>query len=351
MSEPRRDGLSYALVSGHGRSGTNWLLELLDLSPQTFCRSEPSGIETSPLAKLGYDRFVHRANQSALAEHWDDAVRWAIRHMGERDRRVTMPKRHIYRLSRALGLYRMVRGPRYRRALSIVLPSLRGKEWIPPWFVFDRKKLDEALPVLKLVSSPGWSEYVLRHRPHVPHLHIVRHPGGYLNSWANRYRVRMDEREIQRQNERRLNDIASEHPIWAERFGDISAMTTDESELWFWCYATETIDAAGCGKAAYCRIVYEKLASEPVPMMKRIYELCGLDWSEKVERAVIAVAQDSPSIAANWRAQLTDEQLDAVERILTQSSVRNLWTDEAVARHDFRSQRRTSGCHDPNPGS
>jgi len=56
--------LGYALVSGHGRSGTNWLLELLDLSPQTFRRSEPRGVETSPLRKLEHDRFVVRADQS-----------------------------------------------------------------------------------------------------------------------------------------------------------------------------------------------------------------------------------------------------------------------------------------------
>ena len=35
---PRR----YVLIAGQGRSGTNWLLQILDLSSQTHCRNEPN---------------------------------------------------------------------------------------------------------------------------------------------------------------------------------------------------------------------------------------------------------------------------------------------------------------------
>ncbi len=283
--------LNYALVSGHGRSGTNWLLELLDLSSQTFCRSEPRGTEASPLQKFEHDRFVKRADQSALDTAWDEAIRWTASHMGERDRVVTMPKRHIRPISRRLGLYRVVRGPRYRRALSLFLPSLRGGEWRPPAFVFDHAVLREALPILKLVSSPGWTDWVLHQRPHVRVFHIVRHPGGYLHSWKNRYRSKHDESVIQRMNRARLEDISREQPRWGERFGDVAAMTTVESELWFWCYASETIDQAGEAKSAYYRIIYEELAANPVPIVRRCYEMCGLDWSQCVEEAVIGSSQ------------------------------------------------------------
>ena len=70
MTRSSEGSADYAFVTGNGRSGTNWLLELLDLSPQTFCRSEPSGIETSPLKALDDDRFVKRADQSALDSKW-----------------------------------------------------------------------------------------------------------------------------------------------------------------------------------------------------------------------------------------------------------------------------------------
>lgn len=325
MTRSSDGGANYAFVTGNGRSGTNWLLELLDLSPQTFCRSEPSGIETSPLKALDDDRFVKRADQSALDSKWDDAVEWTARHMGERDRAITMPKDFIYPLSRRLGLYRMVRGPRFRWALSCVLSSLRGGEWPLPSYIFNFARMQQALPILKLVSSPGWSDYVICNRPDSRMFHIVRHPGGYLHSWATRYRSKTDEEKIHRENRVRLETIAREQPQWGERFGDILAMSTEESELWFWCYAAETIDRAGEGKPGYYRIIYEELTSAPIPIVKRCYEMCGLEWSESVEQAVLAASLAAPSIAAKWRKNLSPEQIALTTRILDQSTLGEHW--------------------------
>lgn len=319
--------MDYCIIAGHGRSGTNWLLELLDLSSQTFCRNEPYGSETSPLRELDEDRFVNRTDQTALDRRWDDAVLWTANHMGERDRPIVVPKDHVYPVSRTLGLYRMVRGPRYRKVLRSILPSLRGGEWRPPSWVFNRARLAEALPVLKLVSSPGWLVYVLKRRPRACVLHIVRHPGGYLNSWANRYRSENDEGMILRLNRARLEVVAQEDPAWADRFGDIARMTTEESELWFWRYATETIDRAGQGKPAYHRIVYEELTSSPVPIVKRCYEDCGLEWSQDIEQAVVSASQVSRGIAAKWRKRLREDQIDLVSRILEGSPMNKCWTE------------------------
>lgn len=324
----RRDGeLNYALVSGHGRSGTNWLLDLFDLSPQTFCRNEPAGIKDSPLKGLEHDRWVKRKDQSGLSKGWDEVVRWTATHMGEQDRRIIMPKNHMYQISRDLGLYRLVRGPRYRAALRVVLRSLRGGEWPPPSFVFNPKRLAEALAVLKLVSSPGWSDFVLRYRPGVHLFHIFRHPGGYLHSWSNRYRSTQDERTVHSLNRLRLQDVANEQPEWAERFGDIAAMSTEESELWFWCYATETIDRAGENKPAYHRIIYEQLTSDPVAIVRHCYEVCGLNWSENIEQAIIATSHVSQGIAAKWRTALSREQMTLVMKILNQSRMQRFWPE------------------------
>lgn len=325
MKTSREGGFDYALVSGHGRSGTNWLLELFDLSPRTFCRNEPAGIETSPLKKLEWDRFIRRADQTALEEGWDDAVSWTCSHMGERDRVITMPKDHMHAWSRSLGLYRIARGPRYRRALGHLIPSLRGAEWPAPAWVFDRARLAQALPVLKLVSSPGWSDWVLRRRPTIGLFHIVRHPGGYLHSWTTRYRSKHDEETIHRLNRARLEDIAAEEPEWGARFGSIDAMGTEESELWFWCYATETIEAAGRGRPAYDRIIYEDLTSDPVPIVRRCYEKCRLAWSRAIERAVLDASRTSQTIAGAWRESLDEGQIELVSRILDQSSLRECW--------------------------
>jgi len=179
------------------------------------------------------------------------------------------------------------------------------------------------------VSSPGWTDWVLRRRPHVRVLHIVRHPGGYLHSWKNRYRSGHDEKVIRDMNRARLEDIAREQPEWGQRFGDVAGMSTVESELWFWCYASETIDRAGVGRPAYLRIIYEELAANPVPIVRRCYDLCGLGWSEAIERAVIGASQVSQTIASKWRSGLADDEIESVLRILRQSALSDHWPGEA----------------------
>jgi hypothetical protein len=157
----------------------------------------------------------------------------------------------------------------------------------------------------------------------------VRHPGGYLHSWTNRWRSKQNETTTHRLNCARLEAIAQEQPNWGERFGDIAAMATDESELWFWCYAAETIDQAGEGMPAYYRIIYEELSSNPVPIVKQCYEMCRLNWSNDIEQAVITASKTSQSIAEKWRKTLDDEQIALVTRILEQSTMKEYWPEEA----------------------
>jgi hypothetical protein len=134
---------------------------------------------------------------------------------------------------------------------------------------------------------------------------------------------------IRRLNRARLEDIAREQPHWGARFGDVAAMSTVESELWFWCYASETIDQAGEASGSYERIIYEELTEDPVPIVRRCYERCGLDWSQPVEAAVIGASQTSQAIASKWRTALADDEVDAVLRILNQSTLRDHWQREA----------------------
>jgi len=303
----------YALIVGQGRSGTNWLLELLDLSSETFCRNEPYGAAESPLNRLTTHRWVDRADQSELEARWDEAVRWTCTHMGERDPAVRVRKNHLFEACRRMGVYRCVRGPRLRAALGGVLPSLRGQEWEIPRWLGSRAGLARSLPVLKLVSPPGWATFVLRHRPTTPVLHIVRHPGGFLNSWANRYLATQDAAAVLEANLARLRDVVAEDPSWAQRFGDIGMMGAEESELWYWHYANEVVFHAGSSRPDYYRIVYEELVQDPVRVMRSIYELCGLDWTDSIEAAIQRTASSS-DLAFGWRSRLDRIQQSLAER-------------------------------------
>jgi hypothetical protein len=199
------------------------------------------------------------------------------------------------------------------------MPSLKGEEWYVPWWIGSQERLLESVAILKLVATPGWIVYVLRNRPRIPVFHIIRHPGGFLNSWMNRYVATRDEESIRRRNHERLRDVAGADPEWAERFGEIDSMSTEEAELWYWCYANEVIHRAGCESGSYVRVVYEELAEDPVPIVKKLYARCNLEWTPPVEAAVLDNVSVSASISGAWRTKLDPRQIGLVERFLAEA--------------------------------
>ncbi len=303
----------YGLIVGQGRSGTNWLLELFDLSPETFCRNEPHGSPGAPLTLLLRDRWVVREGAEALERDWNAAAAWSCGHIGPRDHMVRVPKWYLHDWARRFGVYRAARSSKLRRTLGLFWPPLRCAEWRIPWWLGSQQELQRSLPVLKLVQAPGWAAFVLRRRPQIPVFHIVRHPGGFLNSWLSRYLVKRDENEVRRANQLRLRQIADVDSQWATLFGDIGDMSAEESELWYWRYANQEIHRAGQGSNGYHLVIYEDLAADTVAIMKPLYRACGLQWMQSIEREMKARSARSAFIADAWRDKLTSEQVRLVE--------------------------------------
>ncbi len=313
----------YVLIAGRGRSGTNFLLSLLDHSELTYTRNEPHALRDAALSVLPRGWFVQDAR--VMEEHWDRAIARAAFSMGARDHHAKGPKDFLRRLPRVIGLYRLVDGPRSRRVLSTAMPSLRGEEWPMPRWLSDYARLARALPVLKLGPTPGWIEWVLQHRPQARVIHIARHPGGFLNSWRNRWLMFNDREEVRRRNLIRLHAIATARPAWAKRFGDINAMSVEESELWYWSYTNEVIHNAGRNTPHYMLVIYERLAAHAVELAREIYNFCELPWTRDVERAVRAASTESLSISNSWQEKLSREQIELVNRILEQSTTNEWW--------------------------
>ncbi len=205
------------------------------------------------------------------------------------------------------------------------MPTLRRGEWpVPPWLM-NRQRLREALLVMKLAQVPGWAQWVLENRPDSHVVHIVRHPGGFLNSWRRRYLAGKDEALVRSKNNARLARILDLHPAWNDRLGPIDKMTVDESELWYWCYASETIHNAGAERPNYTIVTYEQLAADPVAGARRLYRRCELEWNAELERQVRSNSGGSSAISAAWRTLLDNQQNDMVEHVLQGSSLRSLW--------------------------
>lgn len=317
------------VICGQGRSGTNWLLDIFDFSPDTLCRNEPNEISSSPFAALPSPWIDALEGDERFARDWDDAALCSAQRMGERDHRLGSHKRFVRALSGRLGLTRCVSGPRLRRLLSLAFPSLRRGEWAPPWWLASRSRLSRALPIFKFVQTPGWAAWSLRHRPRTAVVHIVRHPGGFLNSWRRRYLAHHDESAVSAANITRLRMVADAHPEWASLLDDIEAMSVDESELWYWRYAAEIVDNAGRGLPHYHPVVYERLVESPVEVGRALYSACGLAWTPRIEAAVQGTASDSASIAEAWRDRLPSELTSVVRRILEGSPLASWWEDSS----------------------
>ncbi len=321
--DPSRRLSRYVVIAGRGRSGTNFLLSLLNLSPLTHTRNEPHELMGSALSRLPKPWFVRDAQ--TMDENWDHAVTRTVYSMGARDHLARGPKEFLRPIPRMLGLYRMVDGPRSRALLSLMLPSLRGEEWLMPRWLGDYEKLSRALPVLKLGPTPGWMVWLLKHRPEARVIHIARHPGGFLNSWRNRWLLLNDRQEVRRRNQIRLRAIAEVFPDWAERFGDIDAMSAEEAELWYWTYTNEVIHNAGRGNPNYTLVIYERLAANAVEIARQLYHFCELPWTREIERQVQAESADSLSISNSWQEKLPREQIELVNRMLAQSTINEWW--------------------------
>lgn len=315
----------YILIAGHGRSGTNWLLELLDQSPRTHGRNEPDELLGSPFESLPSPWAMGEVPED-FALRWARAVRWAARRIGERDQRPVVDKLHFHRFSRRLGLVRINDSPRARRWLRLAWQALNSPEWLLPIWLGSRERLAQALPVLKCTQIPAWARWVVENDPTAMVLHIVRHPGGFLNSWRNRYVSAHEQAEVLAANKRRLHLVADVDPPWGERFGDVDAMGLDESELWFWRYAAETTHAAGVGRERYRLILFERLARQAPPIAEAVYRESGLTWSDELARRVASRAADSVNISHQWQKKLNEEQVALIHRVL-EGSLMNAWWD------------------------
>ncbi|MGB0563223.1 MAG: sulfotransferase [Spirulinaceae cyanobacterium] len=328
---------NYALIIGHGRSGTNWLMDIFDASPLTFCRSEPNEVKDSPFGAIA-PLWKVGETQPDLDEQWDDLATWMASHIGERDHHFTHPKTYIHPWAQKLGIAYLSSRPRpkTRRKLQKAVPALFPGEWPLPWWLGDAQQLQQAYAIFKINQAARVAVWLLKHRPEVPVLHIVRHPGGRLNSWLKRFLAARDTPQIAERNHQRLHEVLALSPEWTEPFGNIQEMNIAESEMWFWRYVTEQIHQVGEGRPNYKLLLYENLAFDPIATAQEMYAFCQLPWTTEVEAIVRAGTNKSVwgdlkggpmATAQAWRKKLQPEEVAAVNKVLTGSLMAGWWDE------------------------
>ncbi|MEM9005674.1 MAG: sulfotransferase [Cyanobacteria bacterium P01_F01_bin.86] len=328
----------YALIIGNGRSGTNWLLTMLDASRLTHCRNEPQEIKTSPYHQLPMPP-LEGSTTKVMAAKWDEFVTWTAMRMGERDLQITHPKDHIHVWAQKTGIAYLPVRPKVQQKLRPFVPALQRGEWLMPPWMGHQARLQEALAVLKVNDLRAWAaEWLFQHRPHVPIIHITRHPGGQLNSGIKRFFSHLSPAEQAGElhlHQRILQIAAQLSPEWGEKFGDIEAMALIEAVAWVWRYNNEMIYLAGQQAPNYLPIVYEDLTQAPLHYARKMYDLCQLSWTSDVENIISQslgtsvwgkLETSSSSIADAWKHKLAPEYQMLANKVLEGSLMKTWWT-------------------------
>ena len=328
--------MQYAVITGSGRSGTNWLLSTLDASPWTHCRNEPHGIPGTPLNAFPLE-WTSRDDVDWLFYRrcWDEVAAHTASRYGERDHDIRYPKQHLSPLSNHLRLSRLMTSSQPRSALARVDRRLAGPEWPLPAWLGSRQRLEHSTGVLKILADRSLLSWLFAERPEVRVVHAIRHPGGRLHSWLNRLLGPMNAEERDRQRARRvehLENIRRSDPGWHERIPTPSTIPLVDLELWFWRYLNETTLDAASGQAACLLVQYENLADDPVGWSRRVFEHMAVPWDPVIEqrvrsdatRSVFGAVEDPRAIANAWRSQLAAEHVQAIDRVLDGSPLLDL---------------------------
>jgi hypothetical protein len=297
-------------------------MRLLDLSARTHCRNEPDRIPGGAFDEIGRD--LSFPSERRLEEHWDRVVMRTALRFGPDDPRTNVRKDWTRPIGYLLGMRVL------RRSTSG--PYLNGKgarsaraERPLPRSLASKSGLAGAFHVIKVNAACGLGDWLLRNRPAAHLLHIVRHPGGYLASWRNRFLASRDEPTVHSRVRDRLEALIGVEPDLGAIIGDPATATLAEAELWFWRYCNEKLMKSGEGRKKYARVKFEDLALDPVEVGKRTFEHCGLDWSDGVELRVRSRAGFAAGRVDAWRSELSSEDLESVARVLDGSPLAPLW--------------------------
>jgi hypothetical protein len=327
----------YAIVTGSGRSGSNWLLSILDASRETHCRNEPHIIGSSPYHQLP-DPPLQDSRHELMSSSWDAFAHWTANTFGERDHKISTPKKHLYSWIQKIGLASIPARPKVQKALRGSVPAFKRGEWAMPFWMGNPQKLSQAMAVFKLIDMPAWRvEWLLQHRSQIPVLHIIRHPGGFLNSGINRFFSTLTPQALEAERQlfqNRLKQNILIYPEWSEKLGDIESMTLIESVVWFWRFNNEMIYHFGKNSSNYLPIIYEEFAQRPMELAKEVYKHYDLHWTSGVEvrikqgfdKSMWGKLEKQPSsVASDWKKKLKPEYQNLAQNILSTSKMACFW--------------------------
>ena len=269
----------HVLVVGHGRSGTNMVLDLFDCHRMTFCRNEPNELHGAAFTGLG-DAMFGDPEPSDFAARWQQAVAQSIRSNGARDRFGTDKDYFRSDLHARLGQAVMSRA----RLRARLLPRQDGRtveEWPCPGLYYDHEALARALPVLKILLAPAWTRRAHDLGGTQRVVHVIRRPEGFVQSWWSRYVTGIGggPEQVFADNLPSLRRILQHFGRAGEMPQGYSLRALLVSELWRWRYMNEMLADGLSGSERYLPVPYEAVMAERTAWAEKIYAFAGLEMT------------------------------------------------------------------------
>lgn len=278
---PKEKDDTYVLISGKGRSGSNRLLDILDTSRRTVCRSEPNEIKASMFSGIGGELFVEDFGPDAL-NSLETALAGAATRRSARDRVNQTDKAYLTALGRA-ALPSLGKA-RFRRALTAMKILESEGEWRLPAAFMRRERSSDVLPVLKLNSTPAWAVALAKADERALILHNIRDPFDYLQSWYNRFII---SKSGTKSFEKNFQDVPKLLAFFdrtgAERLREPTDANLIEVELWRWRYINEVLLSLRDRRDQYLIMTYSEIEADLLGAARRVFAFAGLPFDHAEE--------------------------------------------------------------------
>jgi hypothetical protein len=291
------------LVTCAGRSGSKWMLKMLNFHPQTLCRNEPNREGMDPgLADPDATNWEQRAMDSGAKIGFIDLAPDCVKDY-------------------ARGWVKLTRADKLLYSRRVQNMTGRYPEAGYPWFMFNPSKVGDAQRVMKIINARYLICKILEETDHIPVIHLIRHPGGMLSSWLTRYVPEQNQNALLVKQRGILARIHEREPDFKQISGPVEGKDLAELKIWCWRHAQEHMLTLGALHPRYLQVTFEKLSQRPVEIMEPIYALCGLEYTESIKARIEHETSASPEIASAWKNKLSSEHQDLIERVLNGSVV------------------------------
>lgn len=259
-----------AAITGMPRSGTSWVGQIVDSSPDVRYRMSPL---------FSYE-FKNQVREGASRDEWETVLRGAY---VSTDGFMNQTER------RAAGEY----------------PTFADKADEPP------------LLVIKYNRFQNLTEEMLDVLPEIKLLAIVRHPCGAIHSWLTA------PKEFPQSADPMTNWRSG--AVKKTGYGDFFGFDD-------WCYVTRLHTRLARERPEQVRLVrYEDYVEDPESHTRAVFDWFGLPFSEQTADFLRRSREDlvdgdysvfkSPAVRDRWRTELQPEIRDAILRELAQSDL------------------------------